>query len=59
MRKKNEEKQIGLPGVLTIMLASSLTVMVGKLSHLRCLNWEKYMVWETMHRGLLQLRLSE
>lgn len=29
MKEKNEAKQIGLPGVLAIMLASSLTVMVG------------------------------
>lgn len=29
MKEKNEVKQIGLPGVLAIMLASSLTVMVG------------------------------
>ena len=29
MKEKNEAKQIGLPGVMAIMLASSLTVMVG------------------------------
>lgn len=58
MKEKNEAKQIGLPGVMAIMLASSLPVMVGNAIHLRCLNWEKYTVWATMHHGLLQLPLS-